>query len=400
MQTCLTRDRCFGMIMFHSFLLRRMKTDHSIFGLRFEPNENLGPSPDELNRFLGSPKKPGSREMHGNDLGPYRKTLEEIAAFRDGRRGSTVHDLREKMLYGVLGHSSFFNAHLKSAVELYKYHVHSLALDFRKPAGLVRTNKGGKEKPSGTGEVTDGRKATIEELKMRRAALIRELCSIARYIRDNLARIIRLCETAIVVLVQLQIEGNEDHRLIEDIKTRFKGDLKNALRRGGVTERDLAVARRDVTVLSQEISGLLRDDVFALTALYEAIHDHARTSARHIADVITVMENKKNKSAEEELRLLLRLEQTLIRLVSEYHFPMKAAPARSVTSHQDILLEKRAEMLDGLFTLLRKDRRSQTDRRSGMDRRKGPDPNYKGPERRRGGDRRSGKNRRRSEDRF
>ncbi len=45
---------------------------------------------------------------------------------------------REQMLYGVLGHSHLVKPALKSAVEQYKFHVHTLSeLDLKKPSAFI-----------------------------------------------------------------------------------------------------------------------------------------------------------------------------------------------------------------------------------------------------------------------
>ena len=63
-----------------------MATDKSIFGLRFGSNPELNPSNEELQAFLKNTKKPGSREVHGNDLVRYSELLDGLAAFEDRLR--------------------------------------------------------------------------------------------------------------------------------------------------------------------------------------------------------------------------------------------------------------------------------------------------------------------------
>jgi hypothetical protein len=107
------------------------------------------------------------------------------------------------------------------------------------------------------------------------------------------------------------------------------------------------------------------------------------------------IKNTKNKSIDDDKELLTQLEQVLVSLISEYHFELTATEIRTETGREDILLEKRRELIDYLFDLLRKERRTRNNRRTGGDRRRANDQNRKEPERRRGTDRRSGKNRRR-----
>jgi len=129
--------------------------------------------------------------------------------------------------------------------------------------------------------------------------------------------------------------------------------------------------------------------------LYEAIYDHAKKFAHDIDALMAKIKNTKNKSIDDDKELLTQLEQVLVSLISEYHFELTATEIRTETAHEDILLEKRRELIDYLFDLLRKERRTRNNRRTGGDRRSSNDQNRKGPERRRGTDRRSGKNRRR-----
>jgi hypothetical protein len=312
------------------------------------------------------------------------------------------------MFYGVLRHSCFFDPALKSAVEQYKYHLHELiALDFKKPTAFIKSaeeeirrlnpkKKDDEVKLIRLRGMVDERKKTLETLKKRRAALTEELGYIARYTRDNLVKINSRCEASIVVLVDLQIARNEENRLIEDIKTRFKEDLKNLLHHGPVTRQHLEAVKKDVAMLSKEISVLLREDVYTLTRLYEAIHDHTKKIARKIDALMAEIERKKNKRFEEDGKLFAQVEQVLVSLMSDHHFELKATEIRTETAHESILFEKRKEMLDHLFELLQKERRSSNNRRAGEDRRRFNDPDYKGTKRRSGKDRRSGKSRRKS----
>lgn len=238
------------------------------------------------------------------------------------------------------------------------------------------------------------RKRAVDILRKRRAILTAELGDIARYVRDNLVKIEKLCEGSIVVLVDLQIARREEDRLIAEIKEHFKEHLRDSLHSGQVTKEQLETVKKDVAVLSEEMSAFLREDVFALTGLFEAVHDHARKAADGIGALMMKIGGMKNTGIEDEGKLYAQIEQVLVSLVSECHFELKAAAIRTETAHEDVLLEKRREMLAHLFGLLKKERRSSADRRSAADRRKLNDPKRKGPERRGGKDRRSGKNRR------
>jgi uncharacterized protein (UPF0147 family) len=384
-----------------------MTTDKSIFGLRFQSNAELHPSQEELSDFLESPKKDGGRELHGNDLATYRELLKDIQAFElHQRQGASRQDFPGKMFYGVLSHSRFVNPALKSAVEQYKYLLHALVtLDFKKPTAFIRSaeedmsrlnqkNKDHAVRLARLRGMVAERKETLETLKSRWAALAEELSNIALYIRDNLVMIKKLCETSIVVLVDFQIERKKENQLIEDIKTHFKEHLRDSLRRGPITKKYLETVKKDVAMLSKEISVILREDVYALTRLYEAIHDHTKNIAHEIDTLMAKIKGKKNSSYDDVREIFERVEQVLVSLISDYRFELKTTEIRTETVHKNILFEKRKEMLYHLFELLQKERRSRSTRRTSEDRRRSHDPSRKGPERRGGKDRRSGKSRR------
>ncbi len=377
-----------------------MATDSPIFGLRFDSNDRLLPSSQELRRFLVDPKR-----TEGQDLAAFRETIDELSRFEEPRRPSQPPpDLRERMYYGVLAHSSLFSPFLLTAVEQYLYHVHSLsALDFRKPSVFIASAEQelGRLDPKKKREaprrerlrvLIEERRNTLAELAKRRSDLRQELRGIAGYIRDNLKRISQRCETAIVLLVHLQLGGKEEHRVIEDIKTRFKEELRSVLAERGVTREDLDLAKRNVEILTREIAALLREDIYALTKLYEAIYDHVRTAVQGIETPMTVMGGGKDEDD-----VYRRMEAAILSLVKDCRFPLRPAPTRSETAYRSILLDKRSEILENLFQMLHQERRARSDRRSGLERRKAQ-YELRGPEQRRGKDRRSEK-RRRTEDR-
>jgi hypothetical protein len=131
-----------------------------------------------------------------------------------------------------------------------------------------------------------------------------------------------------------------------------------------------------------------------LTTLYEAVHDHAQKAVLEIDTLMTKAGRGKNTFSEDDRLLFTKIEKVLVSLISAYHFELKPAIISSETPHHDILPEKRRELLDQVFELLQKERRSRLERRFIEDRRKSTGPYDSGPERRRGKDRRSGKKRR------
>jgi hypothetical protein len=386
---------------------REMEKELSIFGLRFNSNADLNPTRQELGVFLESTAKPGSRVLHQSDLARYSGLLEGLLAFeRRERPDGASQDIRAKMFYAVLDHSQFVTPGLKLAVEQFKYHLHDLAsIDLVKPAAFIRTAQAemGRLNPKRKDEaarlarltgMVEERKRLLDALVKRRPAVVEELCNIARYVRDNLAKIEKRCKRAVAILVDPQVSQQKEKQLIDDIKERFKEELKDSLRNGSLSRKDLEAAKRDVGVLAGEVSSLLRDDVGAMIRLYEAVHHHVRQHFGEIDRMLAEIGNGKDRSAADDLSLFRKLEGALVSLVSNYRFELRTAALRSETAHEHVLHDTRHELLLGLSALLERDRRSRFDRRAGGDRRRSAEPSLHLPERRKGRDRRSGKGRR------
>ena len=384
-----------------------MATNRSIFGLRFGSNPELNPATEELRAFLKATKKPGSREVHGKDLVRYSELLEGLAAFEARlRSGAGSLDPRQKMFYGVLGQSRFVSPGLMLAVVQYKYHLHNLvALDFKKPAAFIKTaeEEGKKLNPKKKDDaaklarlqgMVEERKGALVGLKKRQQALADELLQIGRYVRDNLVQIVKLCKASIVILVEVQVSGTMEARLIKDMTEDFKAQIKTARANGGIVQEQLDVVRKDVAALSREISSLVRDDVYSITRLYEAIHEHASEAVNRIDALITEAKKKGEGSREDDVALFSKLEQALLALVSDYHFELHTTALRSETAYEQLLLEKRKEMLEHFFDLLNRERRARSDRRIDGERRKFNELNIIASNRRTGKERRSGRSRR------
>ena len=384
-----------------------MTVDRSIFGLRFGTTAEISPSQEELDDFLRSLKKRGRKELHGHDTASYGELLQRLRTFEQSLQGGeATPDFRERMFYFVLRHSRFIDPALKSAVEHYKYHVHALAsLDFKKPTAFItaaeeemsRLNPKRKEavvKLARLRVMADDRRRSLEDLQKQRDALTGELSHIAQYVRDNLVKIAKLCETAIVVLVNVQIGRSEEGRMIGEVREHFKEHIRDYQQHGPIPRRYLETVKNDVEELSKEISRFFREDVYAFAGLYESIHDHAQKTARELDALLAQMKNKKGKGAEDDTGTYVQIEGVLVSLVSDCHFELKAAKAPTDSAHTDLLLGKRREMLDRLFELLQQERRTKRDRRSSANRRRSGDPRFKGPEQRTEKERRTGKGRR------
>jgi len=384
-----------------------MTIDESIFGLRFGSNEELSPSLEEINTFLRSPKKEGGNVLHGSDLSAYGDLLNRVLFYKQHQLQNVgPPDFREKIFYSALGHSCFFAPSLKLAIEQYKYHLHTLAsLDFRKPSGFIRAaeeemsglnadRKSDAAKLARLHSMVDERKQALETLKKSRATLAAELVAITRYIRDNLNKIVTLCEVSLAALAEVQSSNSEENRLIQDVKTHFKEVLKDALHHGPLTKEYLETVKNDVDTLSRELSGIIREDVNTITRLYKAIDDHIKKYSAGLNELLTKIAEQKEISFDEEKKLFSQIEQQLVSLVSDHQFPVKTAAHHTDTSYADILTDKRKEMLDYLVDLLHRERRTRHERRSGQERRKFADPDYADPDRRSGKDRRSSHHRR------
>ena len=341
-----------------------MTTDKNIFGLRFKSNDTLLPSQEELRAFLASPKQPGSPGLHGDDLSRYLKLLSDARAYDLSRHdGASQVNFGERIFYGVLAHSHFVSPALQSAVEQYKYQLNALAaLDFKKPTAFIKSaeQEMGRLNPKKKEEAArlqrfqmmiEERKQALEVLARHWAALVEELGHIVRYIRENLGRIEKLCEASIVVLVSEQIDRKKELDLIENIKAQIKERLRDSLRQGTITREQLDAAKAEVAELSKQTADFIRSDVYALTGLYEAIHEHAKRIVRELDELLGQITAKRT-DLEDDKRLLYRLEQVLVSLVTDYRFKMQPAEIRKETEHDVILFENRKVVLDHLFDLL------------------------------------------------
>lgn len=346
--------------------------ENPIFGLRFKSNEALQPTIEELRLFLET-RKDGIKEKHQDDLSYYVRDLTHVEDFKHNRTGAGAQlDLHEKMLLGVLAHSQFFTPSLKSAVEQFKFHYHRLCgLDFKKPQAFIRSANEEIQK-SGSGSKADQlkiaklqsmieqRNADLEALSKLRGGLATELHNIAVYINDNLEKIQHLCESSITVLVGLQLGGEKTGQLIEDIKTHFKEQVRDYLQLGPVTKQYVESLKQEVATLSRQLSQLVLEDIYAVTTQYEALYDHTKNIRSRLEAGIRGLENKQHRSIDEDRAALGRIEQILVALISDYRLgPVKPKDCGSDDKHNKLLLEKRKEMLDHVFELLKKEKAGQ-----------------------------------------
>ncbi len=298
------------------------------------------------------------------------------------------------MLYGALGHAHLTDTALLSAVVLYHYHLHALAmLDFKGPASFIgtaekemgRLNKkkiGDVMRMARLQEMIAERKKILDGLKKQCTEIAAELRRIAQYVRDNLVRIEKLCTASVVILAEVDIGKHREKQLIEDVKAYYRAKFKEGLRGGKATVRVLENAKKELDWLAEETTVLLRDDAEALTRLYETLHDHMKDALIKLDALLSGFESKKSGNLQEIMELLKGGGQTLIAFLSGCRIEPPRTQVPVDSAHRNIIREKRREMLDYLLEALRKERRVRKERRSFQDRRKNTNPNYAGPERR------------------
>jgi len=382
-----------------------MASDKSIFGLPFKPDGNLQPEPEQMNAFLETTGKDGGKGLHGDDLIYYRRLLESADAFEQTQlQDAKREDLQKQMVNAVLRYSWFADHNLLSAVALFKYHLHTLKLksiDFNAPASFIRSaekilSRLNKDKLIDLlrmvrlQEMISERKKIIEKLKLPSSALTAELCRIAQYIQATLAEIEKRCEASIVLLSDPDVIGKKENQFIDDIKER----PQKALIAGKITTQDLERAIREVNLIADKMSSVIREDSNTFKGLYEAIQGQMRKTMQVIETPLAEIKSKKNRSIEEQQKLFSAVEQALVSLLSTHHFEQPAPNIHIETAYEKFITKKRKEMLGYFFEVLQKDRRSQPDRRFSKARRKSNEPDYQGTKRRSGKDRRTGKKRR------
>ena len=341
--------------------------DVSIFGLRFKSNESLQPAPADLAAFLRSPRLPGKSGTHQDDLAVFTGYLGRVDAYEQALAHGMVRlDFSERMLVGVLSHTRFFKPALRIAIEEYKYHHHQLLqLDFIKPEKFVRSaeeelsklnpkKREDQQKIARLQVLIDQRKKDLEALATRRRALAGELYHIAVYVRDNIARVQQLCENAISSLAKLQVGGKKTEQLIEDIKEHFRGEVRDHRQAGMVTPEYLESVKTEVAGLSERLKRQVLGDLYAVTGIYEGIYDLAKRNAALLTELIGRADRARKDDARRDNEVFTRIEQTLVALISEFRAEAKAPmPERTEKRLDDLLWEKRREMLDHVFSLLK-----------------------------------------------
>ena len=341
-----------------------MATDKSIFSLRFEPNKDL--LPEEVAAFIASPKKAGALKLHSDDFARYNELQNSILAFDLNEHPGTPQELfQKKRFLGVLAHSNFVKPALKSAVEQYKYLVHTLTLlDPKKPLAFIksaeeemsRLDPNSKEEAARLARMqamVDERKKTVEGFAARWTSLVEEMRRLAHYIGENLVKIEALCEASISALASEQVDGKKEAGLIEDIKTHFKERLKGALHQGTITKEQLEAAKEEADGLTKQTADLLHADLFTLSGLYEGVRDHVKKTVQELNGLLARLPAERAQ-LDEDKAVLSEIEQVLVSLIAAVPFEQKTEAIPGETEHDKILFEKRRAFLDHLFVLLRK----------------------------------------------
>jgi hypothetical protein len=341
--------------------------DTSIFGLRFISNESLQPAPADLAAFLRSPRAPGMKGAHQDDLAVFTGYLMRVDENEQTlAKGVGRVTFNDRMLLGVLSHTRFFRPALRVAVEEYLYHHHQLQqLDFNKPEKFIRSageelaklnpkKRDDKQKIARLEALVEQRKRDLDGLVQRRRAIAGELSHITVYVRDNIGKVRQLCEEAISNLARLQVGGKRTEQLIEDIKEHFRGEVRDQRELGAVTPEYLESVKAEVADLSLRLKRQLLGDVYAVTGIYEAIYDHVKNNAALLTEQLVRAERARRDDTSRDNEVFGKIERTLIALISEFKAEAKApAPERTEKRLDDLLWDKRREMLDYVFTLLK-----------------------------------------------
>jgi methyl-accepting chemotaxis protein len=343
-----------------------MIKDNTIFGLRFVINDSLHPSREDLQAFLDGLKN-DENGKHSRHLARYGDLLAAVEDYERGRhQAATARGFQDKMLYGALSHSHFISPTLKSAVEQYHYYVHVLsALDLKKPTTFIRSAEeeigklNSKKKDEAAKRdrlqgMVDERKKALDALKKQWLALTAELSSILEYVRDNLARVDKLCDLSGTVLINERNNGKKEHELIEDIKTHYKERLREFLHHGSITKEQMEAAKEEVAAITKRLSDGVREDMQSLAGVYEAVRTHIQKSYRDLDGAAKAIERKSHVSIDEDVTLYAQVAGHVLLLLSDLHVELKPIDIGAGTEQDVLLFDKRREMLAYLLDQLQR----------------------------------------------
>jgi hypothetical protein len=382
-----------------------MTKDKNIFGPRSSAIPKLRPTLQQVTDFLDDTPKQAGGARHATDVIRYLKLLHRIEKYEIRKQAACDgQDARERMLLEALSRSGYMNEALLLAVGEYKYHLHTLAaLDFARPEEFIRTAEAKRRKLSKTRIIDVERMIRLDERVAERKKILKglgerwkgraeELRGIARYVKDNLARVELMCRRCIGVIVEHEMGRSVERQLIEDIKGRFREQLKSELGRRKVTRTEAEKAREEADAIAAGLKRTITVDLFRMAGTFEAIHDHVNRIGGELAVPLDELLAGTLAMNQGTFALFRRIERALVALVADYPAQLDPEMARAGAAAPALVEEQRQIMLDRLFADLQRERRARKDRRELKDRRKAQDPNYSGPERRSGRNRRKRRN--------
>jgi hypothetical protein len=127
---------------------------------------------------------------------------------------------------------------------------------------------------------------------------------------------------------------------------------------------------------------MIRDDQYALSWLYEVVHDRAKAVVAELDGLVSGLARLKPSQRREALVPYQKMGQALISLITEFPTELRPGKVDVGATRNALLMEKRRDMIDHLLDQAGLERRERSDRRARPERRKVRDPNYRGPERR------------------
>jgi hypothetical protein len=188
-----------------------------------------------------------------------------------------------------------------------------------------------------------------------------ELCHIAVYVLDNVERVRQLCEDAVARLARLQAGGEKAGQLIEDLKAHFKDEVRDYRQMGMVTPEYLESVKAEVAQLSQFLIQQVHEDIAAVKSIYEALRGHAGKNTALLGELIARAENIRKSETSRDTGPFTDLEHALIALISDFQPDGKPPELLGAgVRHEDLLRDKRREMLEHIFVMLREQRKEST----------------------------------------
>jgi hypothetical protein len=379
-----------------------MANDKNIFGPRSSTVPELRPTRQQVTDFLDGTLKEKGGARQSADVVRYLRLLFRVERYEKGKKSGGGRDAGERMLLEALSRSGFVNDDLLFAVGEYKFHMLELvAMDFTGPEEFIRFAEikraklskkkiGDVERMIRLDEMVAERKRVLAGLGEQWTKRSGELRSIARYVKDNLARVALMCRRCIGVIAEHETGRKVEGRLVEDLKEKFRSGQSRRKATGPGTEKAGQEADEAAAALRRTITV----DLFRMAGTFEAVHEHANRIAGELGALLdeyllTVLAMDTGTVAS-----FRRIERALVALVADFPAQLDRSDARAGAADHALIEEQRQIMLDRLFADLQRERRERKDRRERADRRREQNANYSGPERRSGGSRRKKKERR------